>query len=363
MRKIRVLVVDDSVFIRRNLSRILETVSNLEVIGTATNGEEAIQQTKLLRPDVITMDVVMPVMDGLTALKIIMAEMPTPVVMLSSITQRGAQETLEALSLGAVDFITKPSGSISLDISTIRTEILGKVKTAYTSKVKIASQVDVTQKKFRDIIESLSGNKIEPVSAATRKVDPRRGRSIIAIATSTGGPAALQILLPALPLDLKAGIVIVQHIAKGFTAPLADRLDSLSQIKVRQAKAGDIITPGVALISPSDVHITVVPSNGGYKVQLKTEPSDSLHRPSADVLFNSLAKFCAGQTCAVILTGMGNDGAAGMRAIYDGGGWTIAQDEASSVIYGMPKQAVEKGGVQVSLPLQQIAANIVKSAT
>ena len=197
--------------------------------------------------------------------------------------------------------------------------------------------------------------------APSGKMDPVGGKLLVAIAASTGGPAALQFVLPRLPANLKAGIVIVQHIAAGFTSSLAKRLDSLSEIRVREAANGMVISPGEALISPADVHLTIKRSNGNLIARLSDEPTETIHRPSADVLFASIARCCPEDTCAVILTGMGDDGAREMQSIQAAGGWTIAQDEASSVIYGMPQKAVEYGGVNVSLPLNQISASIVHS--
>jgi len=361
VREIRVLVVDDSAFLRRNLPRILESDPTIKVVGTAANGAEAIQKVKELRPDVVTLDVLMPVMDGLTALKHIMRETPTPVVMISSVTRQGAQETLEALSLGAIDFVAKPSGPVSLDIEKVRGELVGKIKAAYTTKIKVAASVDVTRNKFRAIVEELSKGRTQPVVTARPEAGAPGGKRLVAIAASTGGPAALQLLLGRLPKDLNAGIVIVQHIAAGFTRPLAERLNSLSQITVREAEDSAPITPGVALISPAQVHITIARRGNGLVARLSPEPADTLHRPSADVLFRSIAGCCASETCAVILTGMGDDGALGMRSIHEGGGWTIAQDEATSVIYGMPRKAVELGGVGVSLPLDQIPTEIARA--
>ena len=360
MKKIRVLVVDDSAFLRRNLPRILNADPEIEVIGTAANGLEAIQKVKDLRPDVVTLDVVMPVMDGLTALKQIMQENPLPVLMVSSMTTEGAKETLEALALGAVDYIEKPSGQISPDIEKIGGTLRDKIKVVYGSKIKMAAQANVTRERFKKIISDLTTGKDQDTPRAPMPVAIPQGKSLVAIATSTGGPAALQTILPGLPAELKAGVVIVQHISKGFTRPLADRLDSLSQVQVREAQDGEAIHPGVALLSPAGVHLTVVRASAGFRVRLTPEPSDSLHCPSANVLFESIAACCPGAVCAVILTGMGDDGAMGMQSIRARGGWTVAQDEASSVIYGMPRRAVELGGVALSLPLDQIAAHIAR---
>jgi two-component system chemotaxis response regulator CheB len=378
LKKIRVLVVDDSLFLRRNLPRILETDPEIEVVGTAENGAEGLQKVKDLRPDVVTLDLMMPVMDGLTALKHIMREAPTPVVIVSATSREGARVTLEALALGAVDFVTKPSGPVSLDIHTVRAELVEKIRTAYASKIKTAAGVDVTRDRFRTIVKELSHERPKLVTAPLGEPGVvGGGKRLIAIAASTGGPMALQHLLTRLPADLNAGLVIVLHIASGFSRPLADRLNDLSQITVREAKDRAPITPGVALISPAGMHLTVVrPSttlrrgsgqgsghrtNAGLVARLRSEPSNMLHRPSANVLFHSIANCCAAETCAVILTGMGDDGALGLRAIHEGGGYTVAQDEATSVVYGMPRKAVELGGVDISLPLDRIAAEIVRA--
>lgn len=360
MKKIRVLVVDDSLFLRRNLPRILESAPEIEVVDTAADGAEGLQKVKDLRPDVVILDLMMPVMDGLTALKRIMREVPTPVVIVSAATRQGARETLDALALGAVDFVAKPSGPVSLDIHTIRAELVGKIKAAYTSKVKAAADVDTTRARFQAIVEELSAEPSRLATEPLRAPDVVSGKQLIAIAASTGGPVALQHLLTSLPADLNAGLVIVLHIAAGFTRPLADRLDELSQITVREAEDGTPIIPGVALIAPIGIHTTIGRKNAQLVVRLSAEPADALHRPSADVLFHSIANYCAAETCAVILTGMGDDGALGLRAIHERGGYTVAQDEATSVVYGMPRRAAELGGVDVSLPLDQIAAEIVR---
>lgn len=381
MKKIRVLVVDDSLFLRRNLPRILESDPDITVVDTAANGAEGLQKVKDLQPDVVLLDLLMPVMDGLTALEHIMHQTPTPVVVLSAAAREDARETLESLALGAVDFVTKPSGPVSLDIHTVRDELIGKVKAAYASGVGVPDGVNES----RGDTSTVTGERLRQRPEPPRESGLAGGKRLIAIAASTGGPVAIQSLLANVPADLNAGLVIVLHIAPGFTHPLADRLDSLSQITVREAQDGAPITPGVALIAPAGLHLTVVRSSAGPRtfepgyrpqaqaspsenstqtglvVRLSAEPSDTLHRPSADVLFHSIADCCAAETCAVILTGMGDDGALGLRAIHEAGGYTVAQDQATSVVYGMPRRAVELGAVDVSLPLDQIPAAIVRS--
>jgi len=358
--KIRVLIVDDSAFLRRNLSRILASDPEIEVVGTAANGAEAVQMVKELRPNVVTLDVMMPVMDGLAALKQIMREAPTPVVMLSATTAEGAQETLEALALGAIDFMIKPSGPISLDIEKIRHTLVEKVKIANAGKIMPAISMDVTRAKFRAIIKNLSTEPAKPDTPPRQAVSQKR---LVAIAASTGGPAALQLLLPQLPATVNAGIVIVQHIAVGFSRLLAERLNSLSQIAVILAEDGMPIRPGVAQFCPAKVHMTIEHDRGEMIVRLNPEPATTLHRPSADILFDSIARCCPAQTCGVILTGMGDDGARGLLALRQEGGYTIAQDEESSVIYGMPRRALEMGGISLSLPLDEIAAEMVRVTT
>ena len=354
MRKTRVLVVDDSAFIRRTLPRLIADDPEIVVVGVAADGAEGVRMVKDLRPDVVTLDVLMPVMDGLTALKRIMTETPTPVLMVSSVTTEGAQATLEALSLGAIDFVTKPSGPVSLDIAVVQRELL--------RKIKLAAGVDVTRKRFSDLLKEMkTGGLSRPTAPATR-AGPR-DRRLVAIGCSTGGPAALQLVLPNLPARMNAGALIVQHIAAGFTRPLAERLDGLSEITVREAEDDMPVTPGVALISPADVHMTVVRQGGIVRVRLGPEPAGTAHRPSVDVLFRSIATCCANEACGVILTGMGDDGALGMRDMHDNGAWTLAQDEASSVIYGMPRRAVELGGVSLSLGLTEIAAEIARATS
>ncbi len=357
---IRVLIVDDSSFLRRQLPRLLEMDSDIKVVGAAANGAEAVQLVKALRPDVVTMDIVMPVMDGLTALKHIMRDSPVPVVMVSSITREGANETIEALSLGAVDFTTKPSSTLELESQL--GELVEKIKQAYANKIKLAATVDVTRDKFRALVADLSRLQANTTPKRPRGTAPftTGRRQVVAIATSTGGPAALQLLLARLPADLAAGVLIVQHIAPGFTRPLAERLNSISPLTVREAVDGEPIRQGYALLAPAGSHLTVSREPGRMLVRLSLDPAEALHRPSADVLFKSLAQVCPKEACGVILTGMGDDGARGLRALFEAGGDTLAQDEFTSLIYGMPKRAVEMGGVRLSLPLDQIADEVVK---
>jgi len=366
LNKIRTLIVDDSLFMRLSLTRILESDGQIEIIGEAENGAVALEKIAQLHPDVVILDLVMPVMDGMTALKRIMSETPTPVVIFSSSTYDGAQATLEALALGAVDFVTKPGsgilhGSAPVDVHAVHRELGEKVKAAYASKLSAALNLSATRDRFRAVVEEMTRSRLapsEPEAAARR--NNVKGKRLFAIAASTGGPTALQIILSELPADLNAGGVVVLHIAPGFTGPLAARMNELSSLNVIEAQDGAEILPGVVLIAPAGVHLTVKRQQEKFTVQLTPEPADALHRPSADVMFGSIANCCAEDTCAVILTGMGNDGALGIHSIHKNGGYTIAQDEATSVIYGMPRRAVELGGVDISLPIGQIAAEIAR---
>jgi two-component system chemotaxis response regulator CheB len=310
---------------------------------------------KRLRPDVITLDVVMPVMDGITALRQIMLETPTRVVMLSSMTYEGARQTIEALSVGAVDFISKPSGAVSLDIANIRQTIIDKVRSAAT-----ASLTSIIRKPLPVTPKSLTEDRClqqEMPPSAKRNVR----KELVAIAASTGGPAALQEVLRNLPAELSAGLVIVQHISEGFTEALAERLNSISPLRIKVSGDHEEIRPGSGFIAPFGMHLEVKRMDGRLYTVLNGGPANSLHRPSADVLFSSVAKVCGSTACAVIMTGMGADGALGIKEIRDQGGVTIAQDEATSIIFGMPQMAINNGGIDIVAPLERIAGEIVRA--
>ena len=360
MNNIRVLVVDDSSLMRRSISKILESAPDITVIATASNGQEAVELARKLRPDVITMDVIMPVMDGLAALKEIVKQTGSRVIMLSSETYEGSKQTIEALSAGAVDYITKTSGQVSLDIGKISNQLINKVRTAHKSKTMVFEPISSAGYKFRQIVAELSSR--EKPSIRENLLDPLTSpvkREIVAIASSTGGPAALQVVLSALPRDLPAGIVIVQHLTEGFSQTLADKLDSVSSLDVRLCSGMDDVKPGVALLAPAGCHVTIKRMGERLLAVLGPDPENSLHKPSADVMFSSVAHTCANRSCAVILTGMGDDGAQGIKEIKERGGVTIAQNEATSVIFGMPKAAIEKGAIKIVAPLGEIAARIM----
>lgn len=337
---IRVLIVDDSATARVVLSEILVQDSSIEVVGTASDAYIARDMIVELKPDVVCLDVEMPRMDGITFLRKLMHYMPVPVVMVSSLTQSGAKTTLDALEAGAVDFVPKPHSHIYDGIDEMRDELI--------TKIKIASKAKVIK---RALLPTSKAN-ITSLAETTNK--------IVAIGASTGGTEALKDVLAALPRNAP-GTVVVQHMPANFTAPFAQRLNSLCAMEVREAKSGDSITPGVVLIAPGDYHMVVRRSGARYYVEIGSGEKVSGHRPSVDVLFNSVAKIAGANAIGVILTGMGGDGARGLLKMKEAGAKTIGQNEASCVVYGMPKVAYELGAVQKQVPLDRVAPTILSS--
>ncbi|MGX1264625.1 two-component system chemotaxis response regulator CheB [Rossellomorea marisflavi] len=344
MQLIKVLVVDDSAFMRKLISDYLGSEASIEVIGTARNGEDAIKKIKRLRPDVVTMDIEMPVMNGLEALKVIMDEHPVPVVMLSSTTKEGADETVKAMSIGAVDFLAKPSGTISLDLYKVQSDIVKKVIEA--SKVNMG--------------------KLVPEKSRVKPVEVQRVQrlaeedALIAIGTSTGGPRALQKVLGELPRAIPAPIVIVQHMPPGFTKSLAARLDGLSDIAIKEAEQGEKLKKGTAYIAPGGQHLKIVSKGDDLFAQLDVGEPVNGHRPSVDVLFSSIADHAHQNTIAVIMTGMGSDGTKGLASLKRiGRVRVIAEAEETCIVYGMPKAAVAAGYVDQSVELGEISQSIL----
>ncbi len=331
---IRAIVADDSAFMRKVISDILGEDKEIQVVATCRDGREAVQKVLALRPDVLTLDVEMPNMNGLEALSEIMKKQPTATVMLSALTRENAEETIKALELGAVDFVQKPGGSISLDIGTLREEIIGKVKAAAQARLK----------------------KIPHAAETGREFNWRARNQLIVIGASTGGPQAIAEILPALPQDFPAAVLIVQHMPAGFTNSYAERLNRICRLPVREAADGDAVERGVVLLAPGDYHMQVSDSH------VRLDRSEKVHnvRPAVDMTMRSAAEFYGKNTIGVLLTGMGSDGALGMKAIKKHGGRTIAQDESTSVIFGMPKAAIELGCVDKVLPLHLIAGEIIK---
>lgn len=340
---IRVLVVDDSAFVRQAMVRMLASAPDIEVVGTAVDGKDGLEKAQALRPDVVTLDIKMPRMGGLEALRRIMTECPVPVLLLSSLTSEGGEITLRGLELGALDFVDKSSVQGHMNLLDLADEL--------QAKVRALARVP------RDKVHAL-----DPRLADARAPLPAphaQGAEVVVIGTSTGGPPALQSIIPKLPQGLSSAILIVQHMPVGFTRSLADRLDSRSALPVREAQEGDSVAPGVVLIAPAGRHMKVQRRGPVTKVWLDDEPRSALHRPSVDVLMASVAKVYGARSLGVVLTGMGSDGVEGLRAIRQSGGRTFAESEESCVIYGMPKAAVEAGVVDRSVPLSRMADEIL----
>lgn len=352
-KQIQVLIVDDSTFMRKSLSSMLTTDPRIAVAGMARNGEEAVQQVHQLNPDVVTLDVEIPGMNGIDALKRIMAEHPVPVVMVSSLTSEGADDTLRALELGAVDYIPKQLGDVAIRIFDIRAELVAKIIAAAGAKGKISHS------------SAASGpcptpNSSSRTSLTSHTVNVTRGSRLVAIGCSTGGPQALLDVLPAIPSDFPAGIVIVQHMPKNFTKPFADRMNARCSLEVKEAMDGDEVMPGRILIAPGGLQCRVKrKSIMSTVIALSPNYEHHLHAPSVDVLMQSVASVYEERGIAVILTGMGHDGLEGMKAIKAAKGRTIAQDEKSCIVYGMPKAVVEAGYADKVIPLSGIVGEIL----
>ncbi|MGD8623797.1 MAG: chemotaxis response regulator protein-glutamate methylesterase [Anaerolineae bacterium] len=340
-RPIRLLVVDDSVFLRHTLTKRLGDYPQVDVIGHAIDGLDALDKIVELEPDVVILDVEMPRMDGLTALERIMAECPTPVIMLSAYTQRGARTTVQALIRGAVDFVPKPSSNFT--ITEVIDELVEKVQVAADTSPTQAPTLPEPEKETR-----------EPASA------PRpfgKGDTVIVIGASTGGPRALQQVLSSLPADLPAAVTVIQHMPVGFTRSLAQRLNEGSPLTVREASPGDRLERGKVLLAPGNYHL-VLGRNG--TVKLDQGPPRNHVRPAVDVTMETAAEVYGQATIGVVLTGMGNDGTAGAARIKEAGGTVIAEDDSTSIVYGMPRSVSEAGLADYRLPLPKIAAMLAK---
>jgi two-component system, chemotaxis family, protein-glutamate methylesterase/glutaminase len=343
--RIRVLVVDDSAFIRRAILRMFEGSPSIRIVDIASDGEMAVSLVKTLRPDVVTLDVKMPVMDGLTALARIMDECPTPVIMLSSCTGKGAEQTIRALELGAVDFVDKSSVDGPMDISALTREL--------TEKIMIAASVSLPDRE--QAAPSVPHRKIEPAGLGG-------GAELVLIGTSTGGPAALTVILGKVPADFRCPILIVQHMPPGFTAPLAERLNGSCAIMVKEAEDGERLLAGCAYIAPAGKHLKVRRNEDELLVRLDTEPATALHHPSVDVLFLSAAHVCGRKCLAFVLTGMGNDGTNGALDIKRRGGMVFVESEETCVVYGMPKAAAHEVNVDGTIPLFDVVDTMLRFA-
>jgi two-component system, chemotaxis family, protein-glutamate methylesterase/glutaminase len=443
-QKIRLLVVDDSAFVRRSIMKMYERSDEIQVIDVAVNGEEAVAFTKRLRPDVVTLDVRMPILDGLSALEIIMRECPTPVVMFSSLTGRGGEQTLKALELGAVDFIDKSCAGGLMNFSSIASELTAKIQVASrvnveklgtgvagregagatlpeakssagqsaetptkpsagqtvepSAKPAAESVIPASKQRSKPTAEQ-SAESLKPASRLARNVASRpaanpattpattpatigdtgempdaptvaatgacalTGRTdVVAVGTSTGGPPALQKILSQLPAEFPSPILIVQHMPQGFTASLAARLDRHSALEVKEATDGECIVPGKAYVAPGGWHMRLRRQGGKLQLWLDPVPDGSLHRPSVDRLFESVAATCGGRSLAVVLTGMGKDGAVGAEAIKKAGGEVVVESEESAVVFGMPRAVMQTVAVDAVVPLAEVAHTMLRMA-
>ncbi len=350
-KKIKVLIVDDSAVVRKILSTGLSKNSDIEIVGTAADPFIARDKIIALRPDVITLDVEMPRMDGITFLQRLMAYYPLPVIMVSSLTQAGCETTLKALEVGAVDFVAKPSIDVSKSLEEIVSELAEKIREA--SKIKVKKKVYTAGTENKNVGQKASRSS-HALITSTHK--------IVAIGASTGGTEALKDVLTQLPPN-SPGIVIVQHMPQLFTKAFADRLNNLCAIEVREAKDEDSVIPGTALIAPGNYHMELRRSGARYYVSVHQAPHVKRHRPSVEVLFESVAKFAGSNAVGVIMTGMGDDGAGGLLKMKEAGAKTIAQNEETCVVFGMPKEAIKLGAADNILPLNKIPATILSLAT
>lgn len=352
------MIVDDAVVVRRIVSDVLGGDPNIEVAGTAANGKIALSKITLVNPDIITLDVEMPEMDGLECLKEIRKKYATlPVIMFSTLTTRGGAATLDALALGATDYVAKPAnvGSVNVAMQRIRDELIPKIKTFCGKAVGLQPS---TVPDFR--VKAKPRPAVRPPPVRPGLALARQRVDILAIGVSTGGPNALAELMPVLPSNLPVPIVIVQHMPPFFTKLLAERLDSKSKISIGEGAAGDLLQPGKALMAPGDYHMVLRKNGAAFQVQTNQEPPENSCRPAVDVLFRSVAETFGPRTLAVIMTGMGQDGLLGCERIKEAGGQIIVQDEASSVVWGMPGFVARAGLAEKVLPLPQLGAEIVK---
>jgi two-component system chemotaxis response regulator CheB len=359
-RTIKILVVDDSAFMCKAITMMLESDPQIKVIGSARDGAEGIEKVKLLKPDLVTMDIEMPRMDGLTALREIMRKNPVPVMMISSITTEGAKATLDALEAGAVDFIPKQMSSVSLDIVKFKDDLLSKIKDITRRKSMLMAQF--RRKRYLQISgRPSSGEPDSSARPAPRRVIRKKSHNvrIVAVGVSTGGPPALQTIIPQLPRNLPVGVVVAQHMPPTFTKSLADRLDGASQVSVREAENGEPVQPGLVLFAPGGKHISLEKKGSQTKVVVSSHPEESLYHPCIDILMDSVADAYGQAAMGVILTGMGSNGVVGLTKLKKLGGVTIAQDEETSVVYGMPRAVVEAGIVDHVAPVEDIAHEIL----
>lgn len=365
---IRVFIVDDSATVRKIVTEILDGVADIEVIGSAQNPVFAAKRMDLDWPDVIVLDIEMPQMDGLTYLKQLMSERPTPVVMCSTLTQAGSATSVKALGLGAVEVVGKPTVNLAAGLNDSSRELINAVRAAAVSNIKhVVSGIKASAK-----LPVRKPVPVKPTPSTLKPIrdnaSPRLGKSsatavasktskLIVIGTSTGGTQALEVVLSNLPVTTPA-IAVVQHMPEGFTKPFSERLNSICDLEVKEAEQGDMLRPGLVLIAPGGRHLQIQRRGFQFYARIVDGPPVSRHRPSVDVLFRSVAKFANNNVLGVIMTGMGDDGASGMVEIHDKGGKTLAQNEETCVVFGMPAMAIKAGAVDQVVPLQAISEHL-----
>lgn len=354
MKKVKVLIVDDSALMRKKITEMLDTAFGVEVVGTARNGEDGIRKAEEVKPDVITLDVNMPVMDGLTALRIIIEKQICPVIMLSSLTHEGTTTTFEAMEIGAFDFVAKPSGTVSRDIELVRKELVRKVKAAAGAGFgRLTRRIE----SYKPAEDEVVHDKVEltPVDSGTFKA--------VCIGISTGGPKTIFDVIPRIPADINAALFLVQHMPEGFTAAFSERLNNASRLYVKEAEPGDVVTPGVCYVGKAGSHMTLYKKHSGSVILRLNKTPDHAFIPSADVMMESVCGVFGSGTLGTLMTGMGDDGAASMCKIKSSGGFTIAESEETAIVYGMPREAVERGCTDMVLPSDKIAAEITRKVT
>ena len=350
--KIKVLIVDDSAVVRQVNRETLEREPDIEVIGVAADPLYALDKMKLQWPDVLVIDIEMPRMDGLTFLKKIMAERPTPTIVCSSLAEQGASATIDALAAGALAIITKPKGGVKQFLQDAGNDLVSAVRAAARANMRHVNRVALAPS------PKLTADVMIAAQAASARAMANTTDRVVAIGTSTGGTQALEAVLTQLP-NVGSGIVIVQHMPEKFTAMFAERLNNLCKLEVREAQNGDRVISGRALIAPGGRHMMLRRSGAQYYVEVTDGPLVNRHKPSVDVLFRSVAQIAGRNALGVIMTGMGDDGARGMREMHDAGAKTVAEDESTCVVFGMPKEAIKLGGVDRIVPLDAIPAEII----
>ena len=369
--RIRVLIVDDSAFMRKVLLSIITSDPQLEVVGEARDGKDAVSLSENLRPDVITMDINMPHVDGLQATELIMSSNPKPILVVSSESRDGAEITLKALELGAIDFVAKPSSGIDLDMNSVREELLRKLKMAAKVRVvrtatrsKLQQEIATSAPRTEPIsplaagLRSNGDNGARPESTAPFGTGKPTGKfPVVVIACSTGGPATLMKFVPMFPKNFPGSVLLVQHMPGTFTGQFSQQLAEVSQVRVKEAEAGEILQQGCFYVCPGSHHLRITPTG---RITLDDGPRIAGYRPCADVTLETVAHYAGPMGIAAVLTGMGNDASRGVQAVKAAGGYVIAQDEATSVIFGMPSEAIKTGAVDQILPIEQVYHGIEK---